>query len=423
VQGAVACLVAAIAVDTWIVAGLLRPVAIAGGSMAPAFRGPHRLWACRGCGSPFACGLESLPAEGRDAVCPYCQSANDADAGVDRPGQRVLVDRAAYWWRAPRRWEAVAARCPDLQGAWCVKRVVGLPGERVEIRGGDVWIDGRIATKTLDEARRMAVLVHRAAGSDAAATRRWRDPSGAWQPDGDRFVHRARAATGSNAAPPRTNWLEFHYPRRLAAAAAGESAPGDGPILDESPYDQAESRRLNPVSDVLVRCAISAGGRGELLLRAGGAGQSMLVRLDLAAGQGTLTHNQRPVAVLPANQIAPGRPFRLEWLLADRQVQLALDGRVVLVYPYEPGGAQRAHPPAGSDLAIGARGAEVVLSGLEVWRDVFYTPPPAGQAPEYQLGAGEYYLLGDNSPHSQDSRNWPGHGVAAADIAGRVLAR
>ena len=61
--------------------------------------------------------------------------------------------------RRPRRFELVVLRSPEAPGQWCLKRVVGLPGERVEIRGGDLWIDGRVLRKSLAEMRETAVLV------------------------------------------------------------------------------------------------------------------------------------------------------------------------------------------------------------------------------------------------------------------------
>jgi signal peptidase I len=48
---------------------------------------------------------------------------------------------------SPNRWDIVAFRRPDDPSVTSLQRVVGLPGERVEIRDGDVWIDGQIATK------------------------------------------------------------------------------------------------------------------------------------------------------------------------------------------------------------------------------------------------------------------------------------
>ena len=50
-----------------------------------------------------------------------------------RPGALVLVDESAYHHRAPERGEIVAARPMSLGGKAVVKRVVGLPHERVSL--------------------------------------------------------------------------------------------------------------------------------------------------------------------------------------------------------------------------------------------------------------------------------------------------
>jgi signal peptidase I len=57
-------------------------------------------------------------------------------------GERILVDRTAYWFRSPARWNLVVLRCPHDPLVFCVKRVAGLPGEPLQIRGGRVLIDG-----------------------------------------------------------------------------------------------------------------------------------------------------------------------------------------------------------------------------------------------------------------------------------------
>ena len=41
-----------------------------------------------------------------------------------------------------------------------VKRVVGLPGESIRIKGGDIFVDGKIIRKTLPEIRAMRILIH-----------------------------------------------------------------------------------------------------------------------------------------------------------------------------------------------------------------------------------------------------------------------
>ena len=67
------------------------------------------------------------------------------------------------------------------------------------------------------------------------------------------------------------------------------------------------------------------------------------------------------------------------------------------------------------------------MKDLKVLRDVYYTaeldgsmqPPHAVEAP-YRLGPDEYFVLGDNSPVSNDSRFWD-HGpiVPASALVGR----
>ena len=47
----------------------------------------------------------------------------------------------------------VAFRSQSKAGEIAVKRVVGLPGETIEIRDGDIYADGRIQRKTLAQQR------------------------------------------------------------------------------------------------------------------------------------------------------------------------------------------------------------------------------------------------------------------------------
>ena len=56
------------------------------------------------------------------------------------PGDLFLVNKRAYWKREPRRGEIVLAR---YRRELIVKRVVGLPGEQVEVRQGCLYINGQ----------------------------------------------------------------------------------------------------------------------------------------------------------------------------------------------------------------------------------------------------------------------------------------
>lgn len=57
-------------------------------------------------------------------------------------GAWVRVDRWAYRRSAPLRFDVVMVEHPKRAGFWEMKRVVGLPGERVELVAGVLMIDG-----------------------------------------------------------------------------------------------------------------------------------------------------------------------------------------------------------------------------------------------------------------------------------------
>lgn len=56
-------------------------------------------------------------------------------------GQLTFVNRAAYWRREPARGDVVALRMAGPSVVY-IKRIVGLPGERVAIERGQVVVDG-----------------------------------------------------------------------------------------------------------------------------------------------------------------------------------------------------------------------------------------------------------------------------------------
>ena len=56
-------------------------------------------------------------------------------------GERVLVDKLTTWFVPVQRGEIVIFPCPDAPHEDYIKRVIGLPGETVLIREGNVYID------------------------------------------------------------------------------------------------------------------------------------------------------------------------------------------------------------------------------------------------------------------------------------------
>ncbi|MCD8225611.1 MAG: signal peptidase I [Clostridiales bacterium] len=57
-------------------------------------------------------------------------------------GDRVIGSRLSYRFSAPERGDIAIFRFPDNEKIYYVKRVIGLPGETVDIVDGKVYIDG-----------------------------------------------------------------------------------------------------------------------------------------------------------------------------------------------------------------------------------------------------------------------------------------
>jgi signal peptidase I len=58
-------------------------------------------------------------------------------------GDRFMADRTLF----PGRWDIAVFRLPSEPNQVVVKRLVGLPGETVELRAGEVYVNGRLAPK------------------------------------------------------------------------------------------------------------------------------------------------------------------------------------------------------------------------------------------------------------------------------------
>jgi signal peptidase I len=135
------------------------------------------------------------------------------------------------------------------------------------------------------------------------------------------------------------------------------------------------------------------------------------------AGSISLTRNQRGVSLVNCynpfkeNGLWP-RSVRLEAAVIDRRLQVAIDGRLLFdPFDYEASGSgSRANE---SPIAVGVRGGSLEVSELRVFRDIYYTGSlantprfPHGMRAAVPLGSDDYFVLGDNSPVSNDSRFW-----------------
>ena len=61
----------------------------------------------------------------------------------------LVVDELSYFFREPARGEVVVFRYPMNPREYFIKRVIGLPGETVEVRDGGVWVSSEDAPEAV----------------------------------------------------------------------------------------------------------------------------------------------------------------------------------------------------------------------------------------------------------------------------------
>lgn len=403
--------------------GVIRPIRIAGGSMAETLCGDHWSIRCPGCGFGYRCGADEAPRD--ELVCPNCGSVHPlASTASLVPGERVWIDR----WpsvigpspRTLRRGNLVALVQPDAPREFATKRLVAFPGESVAIRDGDVWIDGAPWRKNWRELTALAVVVH----DDRFRPTSPPNEPARWRPDGDAGDWCVEPAgyrcDPSDPTREEPQWLRFHPLVGHSLLAAPER---DTPIRDLDPYNQNVSRTLNPVTDLLVQARVRIAAHAVLVVDLDDGRESLRLRLSAAEGLEVFEWNdegERRLATFPAGRIGADREFPLGFAQCDRQVLVALDGREVVRVPLPEDAPFRT--PATRPWSIGVSRGAVRLRDLRLLRDIHYLAPryPRSISPR-KLEVDEWFVLGDNPPISLDSRDWPAGSVRSSQLIGRVL--
>ena len=536
--------IAVILLRTFILEGYL----ISTGSMAPGLRGFHRRIACPSCRYDFAFGIafdDSVDSNSpviaepdgsrRYATCPNCGQINIDVSGVPNShGDQLLVQKHVYDFRQPRRWEVVVFRNPASPGEAFVKRVTGLPGDRIQVINGDVFIDGQIARKDFRQqlATRIPVCnVHYLADEED-----WLDPwelDEGWSSDNGLPV---TAASAPDAAPAtsatavqnaETQWLRFRNWRWFGGHHLAETPLMDEesladwgevqarydslPVTWSSRLDFDEERRVLRCEGVmpddlqrdLLRQATSAAFKSaiyrlaalshlspvtdrygynamvespeyvvsDLMLRSKISWTSppVMIQAQVPIGnqifgvvinprtmqvelididERTVVRSGRfvPDEASQSQRDADSGQLLVEVSNFDQQVIVAINGHTcfdafeihdvdtstdALEALGSSGTGQKLDAGKVAQIAIkaeqqrrwalGVKGGSVRIEDLEMFRDVFYTPGRRRNAveSEFTVPPNCYFVQGDNSPASSDSRNWPDACVPHRLLIGR----
>ena len=406
------------------------------GSMAPTLYGAHYEFHCPSCGYDFAAG-EDVMMRSRPGnqympswACPNCfYPSTLAASDHSYSGDRILVLKFLYEFQPPQRWDVFVFRNPNEPSQNYIKRLAGLPGEKLEIHHGDVTINGRIVQKTDKAQEALWMIVHdtRYVPHYPAWRPRWTRDAG-WQED------KGGKGFRLDKADAKTAWLTYEH-RVLLGKVDNEMSEKPSNILDFYAYNSAGVMRAesNVVTDLCLR--------GKVKAESPAAGVTIELsaykdrfRFDLPAkGAGRparVLHNGTPVEEVPDGVLPVGRAVEVLAANVDHKLMLWIDGRRVakgLTPDLTPEGDPIYEPTPittmeritfdeqvgkPSVVRLGAAGGPVTVEYLRLDRDVFYTnqcggdPANGTEGSPIQLAEGEYFALGDNSPNSSDSRFW-----------------
>lgn len=476
---------------------------ISTGSMAPCLLGYHRQVTCPTCSHQFAKGMSLAEAEGGASMastasasvgdphgisgtaCPNCGRTGLTVNGLPKnEGDQLLVNKHAFMLRSPHRWEVIVFRNPSDPLEAYVKRAVGLPGEMIELRDGEVFASGIQQRKSLTAQLGTRILVDEHAHQPDPENEDW-GPRWSAEQDETRWSETADGFEfGGRTSVAPVDWLEFRHwvvaggthqtqvalaqwPKSLVKPAGefnsldydaekqllsirgalhaeqrdrwiNRTADADfhkaikqlyirshyAPISDEYGYNQRYEGVANyRVADLMLEFELAqVPSSGELTARlARGRTQADCV-FDFAARTMKVRWNTLPqiaaTVALPRSLSSGSHRFTIS--VFDGQLVVGVDDQPLgepILLPESPG-----EPPAPwveRVARIGAAGAAVSVRNIRLYRDVYYTPKNEAGDKQFQLADDEYFVLGDNSPVSVDSRCWESPGVPERSLIGK----
>ena len=357
------------------------------------------------------------------ATCPMCRFPMSVDPhnGDEKSynGDRILVGKFVYEFGEPQRWDVIVFKYPGDTKVNYIKRLVGLPGEEVQIRNGDIFVRPAGTDEPFRIARKggkilpMLQLVHDNAHIpsnlyDQGWPLRWQ----AWPPGSDASGWTSTVAADKGATvrqtfstegtKPGDHWIRYQHfvpsRRDWQALVSGSFKIDDRHrpqlITDFQAYNSNLERRaavqkrfaeqlgLHWVGDLMVQCDVEvANDQGEILLDLVEGGQHYTCRIDVATGRATLAIDDQPdfAPTAPTAVRGPGS-YTLALANVDDELTLWVDGERApfdgpttyespqTIRPYTSDKDRRDLAPAG----VGSRGAKLTVSGLRIYRDIYY---------------------------------------------------
>lgn len=403
------------------------------GSMAETLCGAHASRVCPNCGKEYEVGFlraPDRPAEDPESLeCPNCRWREPYRGELARTMKPIAGDRiVVHGWTfdmgiGPRAWDVVVFRPPMSPDTNYIKRLIGLPGQKVELINGDVFVNDRISRKpaAVQESLWFPFYDHdylpKRAGEGGFAPH-WaeREAGGGWR---DLDTRR-----------PKFDGLDKARAAIRFLTSPGGSSPACA-IEDIYGYNWPEHRRPHrrqqyvpvAVNDTRLTCEVAfAADSGYVEMSATKYGRRFVGRWHAGGAVELERVNRRTGESEKSTRVERafrGRSVRIGLGVADYWGTVEVNGAAAATLPYTdaditPGEARELSRLNDEvELLVAAGNTRVTVSHLRVDRDVYYrselherAAANGTQGRAITLAADEFFVLGDNSPESLDSRYW-----------------
>ncbi|MGC4002733.1 MAG: signal peptidase I [Pirellulales bacterium] len=431
------------------------------GSMAPTLQGRHYDLVCPECGEEYRCGFLEQSSVQKVPVCPNCRYALQLDPNNKNEqvfmGDRITVNKFLYDFDAPQRWDVIVFKYPEDAKTNYIKRLIGLPGEKLRIYKGDIYtakLDGATVVGPDTIARKpnhqklqaMLQLVydtdHTHEGFLARGwPSRWADWSTeptangwAMSADGKTFKLPESATATTlryrHFVPAQSDWKTYKDSDQPL------KTPNPQLIKDDYAYNVSGPDTLtgmNWVGDLALRCDVkTTSAAGTLTFDLIKGGVRFLAEIDLSAGVARLKIPTVPNYAPPEAKVAwnASETHTILFANVDDQLTLLIDDKPVF-YPAVTGYAHLnndvesgtvapipgdTNPTDYSPIGVTVQGVAAEVTHLKVLRDVFYIARDEFHSAldqfeiplldEQNDDKDQFFMLGDNSPSSSDGRHW-----------------
>ena len=345
-----------------------------------------------------------------------------AAAGVN---DRILVDKIRYEVFEPRRWDITVFRYPIRQNQNYVKRCVGVPGDRLHIGAGNLYqVDAGVTEKDvlgdpgkLHVLRKPAVLQERLwreiyparrlvdGASSAKLSGDWFHAPG-WSEDGEALVAelgnqgRARLGyPGSNPNAPIINSVWDGYPTEVARAIRSSDQQGEYESVQDVRFSfttECSEQPAEAVVEITVSLQQNAQKDRRFLLELKN-GQARLRALVAGAD----------VAISQSFDLALNSRNRLAFAHIDDQLIAFCNDSEVARVDCDAAKILSKIPQGRVSCGFDIKGGgKVRISEPRVEYDQHYTTGTLGESNLILVPDGHYFMMGDNTLQSADSREW-----------------